>query len=126
MRRSFPGFLASIALAAAAAIGAPQTSAADAFRAVTDRSEFVSLVSGRTLTYPGVRLEVTTDGQIRGRGLGRPVTGAWQWQGGYFCRDLFWGDRELGANCQRVLANGETLRFISDRGAGQQADLRLR
>jgi len=118
--------LSATALAAAAAIWAPVPAAADAFRAVTDKSEFVSMVAGRTLTYPGVRLEVSTDGQIRGKGLGRPVTGAWRWQSGYFCRDLYWGQRELGANCQQVLANGATLRFVSDRGAGRHADLTLR
>ena len=118
--------LSTAAIAAALVVGTPPQAGADAFRAVTDRSQFVSLVSGRTLSYPGVRLQVTTDGQISGRGLGIKVTGAWQWQGDYFCRDLYWGDRELGANCQQVLANGDTLRFISDRGTGQQADLRLR
>ena len=119
-------------LATAAAIATSLTVAtapsamADAFKAVTDRNDFVSLVSGRTLNYPGVTLQVLRDGRIVGRGLGRPVKGDWQWSDGYFCRDLYWGQRELGANCQKVLANGRTLRFISDRGTGQSADLRLR
>jgi len=114
------------ALSLATAVLPAATAPADAFRAVTDRGEFISLVAGRTLNYPGVTLQVTQDGQIAGRGLGRPVTGAWQWREGYFCRDLYWGTRDLGANCQQVLANGGTLRFVSDRGAGRSADLRLR
>ncbi|MEL6204036.1 MAG: dihydrodipicolinate reductase [Pseudomonadota bacterium] len=111
---------------AAATFGTSGPATADTFRQVTDRSTFMQLVDGRTLNYPGVTLRVTPDGTIRGKGLGRNVRGAWQWRGGYFCRDLFWGQRELGANCQMVLQNGSTLRFVSDRGQGQSADLRLR
>lgn len=96
------------------------------FAQVTDRERFVSLIEGRDLTRFGIRLEVTRDGQIRGRAFGRDVTGAWRWAQGYFCRDLYWGSMELGANCQAVRQNGDTLRFISDQGQGQYADLYLR
>jgi hypothetical protein len=96
------------------------------FAQVTDRERFVSLIEGRDLTRFGIRLEVTTDGRIQGRAFGRDVTGAWRWAQGYFCRDLYWGSMELGANCQAVRQNGDTLRFISDQGQGQFADLYLR
>ena len=60
-----------------------------------------------------------------GRAFGAPVTGAWTWQGGYFCRDLFWNGDDLGYNCQLVEENGDTLRFTSDQGSGMSADLNL-
>jgi hypothetical protein len=117
----------SIAALAAAAIAMFAAEAsADSFELVRDRSEFVSLVDGRTLKYPGVRLRVTPDGAIRGKGLGIDVTGDWRWRDNFFCRDLYWGDREIGYNCQAVLRNGSTLRFVSDQGQGQSADFRLR
>ncbi|MEM0934384.1 MAG: dihydrodipicolinate reductase [Pseudomonadota bacterium] len=128
-RFSCPGpKVAAVALAAvlAADLGPGGTAQADTFRQVTQENEFVELVQGRTLRYPGVRLKVTPQGQIAGRGLGIPVTGAWQWRGNYFCRDLYWGERDLGPNCQAVLRNGNTLRFVSDQGSGQSADFRLR
>ncbi|MEM9248159.1 MAG: dihydrodipicolinate reductase [Pseudomonadota bacterium] len=123
--------IATRALAGAimsAVVTAAPPAHADAFEQVTDKQEFVDLVEGRTLRYPGVRLTVSRQGAINGKGLGIPVTGAWQWRGGFFCRDLFWGERELGANCQAVLRNGlgTTLRFVSDQGSGQSADFRLR
>lgn len=93
---------------------------------VVEKTEFLALVSGQTLTRVGVRLRVGADGAIRGRAFGQPVSGAWRWQGGYFCRDLFWGDRDLGPNCQEVTLRGDVLRFTSDRGTGQSADLVLR
>jgi hypothetical protein len=54
------------------------------------------------------------------------VRGAWRWNGDYFCRSLYWGEMDLGPNCQAVRLKGDTIRFISDEGTGQFADLYLR
>ena len=116
--RSIVTFCLCLAMAAPAA--------AEGFNQVTDKGTFLSLVDGRKLTRFGIKLDVTDDGRIQGRAFGRPVTGAWDWRSGYFCRDLFWGNYEIGANCQAVKVQGRTLRFISDRGTGQFADLKLR
>ncbi len=99
---------------------------AEGFALVTERDRFVSLIEGRDLTRFGITLNVTRDGQIRGRAFGRNVTGAWRWNGGYFCRDLYWGAINLGPNCQAVRVQGNTVRFISDQGTGQFADLSLK
>lgn len=100
--------------------------ASQEFQTVREQSRFVELVAGKQLTRFGISLNVTPDGEIRGRAFGRPVTGRWQWSDGYFCRDLFYGERDLGANCQEVKVNGRTVRFTSDRGQGIFADLTLR
>ncbi|WP_294611925.1 dihydrodipicolinate reductase [Roseovarius sp.] len=99
---------------------------AEGFDQVTDRDRFVALVKDRDLTRFGITLTLAPDGQIKGRAFGRDVSGAWRWSKGYFCRDLFWGARDLGPNCQAVKVQGSTLRFISDQGRGQFADLYLR
>ncbi|MEM9523070.1 MAG: dihydrodipicolinate reductase [Pseudomonadota bacterium] len=96
------------------------------FRTIDKKAEFVKAVRGKTLTRFGITLNVSTEGQIDGRAFGRPVSGGWAWKGGFFCRDLYWGERGLGYNCQRVKLNGRTIRFISDRGAGMYADLKLK
>ena len=115
--------LTAIALIAAFAA---QPALADGFDQVQDKNTFVSLIKDRKLTRMGINLKVTPDGQIIGRAFGRSVTGAWQWSQGYFCRDLYWGERDLGPNCQAVKVQGRTVRFISDRGTGQFADLVLK
>jgi len=102
------------------------SASAEQFDKVDDRDAFVSLIKDRKLTRLGIRLTVTPSGQIVGRAFGRDVSGAWQWRAGYFCRDLYWGQRDLGANCQEVKVQGATVRFTSDRGAGDFADLYLR
>jgi hypothetical protein len=96
------------------------------FQPVADETQFRTLVSGKTLTRPLVKLEVSPEGQIAGIGAAWEVTGNWSWQEGYFCRDLFWGGDPLGFNCQAVYVHGDRIRFKSDRGQGDYADFRVR
>ncbi|NCQ23919.1 MAG: dihydrodipicolinate reductase [Rhodobacteraceae bacterium CG17_big_fil_post_rev_8_21_14_2_50_63_15] len=109
-----------------ATLAATAPGLAEEFSQISERDSFVSLIEGRDLTRFGISLNVTPDGQIRGRAFGRNVTGVWRWNGGYFCRDLYWGEMDLGANCQAVRVQGSTMRFISDEGAGRFADLQIR
>lgn len=95
-------------------------------RRIESRSDFVALTQDRALTRLGITLTVSPDGRIAGRAFGMPVRGAWNWQGGYFCRSLFYGERDLGDNCQLVEQVGPALRFTADQGKGMYADLRLR
>lgn len=97
-----------------------------AFEPVTDGAQFRQLVYGNQLTRLGISLEVNADGRITGRGMGRDVSGQWQWRDGYFCRSLYWGTRDLGTDCQAVLREGDELRFVTERGAGIHADFRIR
>lgn len=96
------------------------------FQPVHEEAMFRALVEGSELTRFAVRLQVLPEGRITGRGFGRQVGGIWEWRDGYFCRTLEWGSGGDPYNCQLVLRNGDTLRFISDQGHGDQADLRLR
>lgn len=96
------------------------------FAKVDDQSEFISLIEGKELKRPFVNLEVSSDGEITGRGAAWDVEGNWTWKDGYFCRDLFWGGDALGYNCQEVRSTGDRIRFTSDRGAGDSAEFRIR
>jgi hypothetical protein len=70
-------------------LASPVAIAAQPFNVVQSRDSFVSLVQGKELRRFGIRLTVTPDGTIQGRAFGTPVTGQWDWDNGYFCRDLF-------------------------------------
>ena len=99
------------------------------FKKISARDTFVSVIKDRSLNIAlfGIKLRVSESGQIAGRAWGRDVSGDWQWSDdGYFCRNLYWGDEEVGPNCQQVEVKGNLVRFTSDRGTGQYADLRLR
>ncbi len=94
---------------------------------IEDQGQFVQLINGKTLTRPLVKITVTPDGQIAGRGAAWDVEGTWSWQDGYFCRDLFWGGDALGYNCQEVQASADgQIKFTSDKGAGDSAMFSLR
>lgn len=116
--------LKAIAIAALAA--APLPVFADGFAPVKEKAEFVRLIQDKKLTRFGISLRVSETGAINGSAFGSDVTGSWSWKDGLFCRDLAYGSTDLGWNCQAVQRNGDTLRFTSDAGKGDSADLRLR
>lgn len=113
---------AAILALALAGISAPVL--AD-YEPIRDQSEFLGVVTQGQLTRMGISLTVSPGGKIDGRAFGRDVSGNWSWEDGYFCRDLFWGEMELGYNCQEVARDGRSVRFTSDKGKGDSASLRL-
>ena len=122
--------LAALILSLSLAVPAMAPAVAEQFTPIPDENAFLSTVAGKDLRLKGygpivVRLTVQPDGEITGRGLGGDVTGAWRWQDGLFCRDLNWGGSDLGQNCQAVLVQGQTVRFVSDAGKGDYADFAL-
>ncbi|SDG67994.1 dihydrodipicolinate reductase [Sulfitobacter delicatus] len=96
------------------------------FARISDKAEFVSVVSGKKLTRALVDLSVTPGGAITGKGAVWEVKGSWNWEGGYFCRSLNWGGDDLGYNCQEVARDGNRIRFTSDKGAGETAVFTLK
>ncbi|MEQ6203220.1 dihydrodipicolinate reductase [Sulfitobacter sp. HNIBRBA2951] len=100
--------------------------AAAEFTKVDSAAAFKTLVAGKTLSRPLVRLKVSPNGSISGRGATWDVSGNWTWKNGYFCRSLEWGGDDLGYNCQEVTTQGNKIRFTSDQGQGESADFSLR
>ena len=105
---------------------AAATPAAAGFYKVNSAEEFRAIVEGKTLTRPLVRIKVSSNGSISGRGATWDLSGNWTWKNGYFCRSLEWGGDDLGYNCQEVKASGGKIRFTSDQGSGDSADFSLR
>ena len=93
---------------------------------IKDKNTFIATIKDKTLKRPLIRLEVTEDGKITGRAAMLSVTGQWKWENSYFCRDLFWGSRNLGYNCQQVSRSGKKIRFTSDKGEGDFADFTVK
>lgn len=108
------------------AVSLSSTAAMADYEKITDRREFLGVVTQGQLTRFGISVKVSPDGAIKGSAFGSPVTGSWSWEGDYFCRDLFWGGDDLGYNCQEVARDGRSIRFTSDKGAGRSASLTLK
>lgn len=120
--------LAPAALTAMLATAALPALAND-FEPVTELSDFLSIIEGRELRLGlfGIAIRVTPDGRIDGSALGDPITGSWNWQDGFFCRELDWGGTPIPYNCQLVEVRGTgVLRFTVDQGAGDSAQFNLR
>ena len=101
---------------------------AESFVPVSDQTMFLSLVDGKELRNQlyGIRLNVLGNGSIRGGAIGWDISGSWNWQNGYFCREMEWGGDPIPYNCQLVeVRNGNILRFTVDQGAGKSASFRL-
>lgn len=109
------------------ALGLPAQ--ADSFAPVTDKSTFLTLIQNRALRHGllDLTLQVTPDGAIKGRAMGWDITGSWQWNDGYFCREMDWSGTPIDYDCQLVEARGDKkLRFTVNRGAGESAAFDLR
>lgn len=103
--------------------------AAESFSRISDRAAFVQTVQDKELRLGmfGVSLKVEEDGEIRGSALGWDIIGTWEWQDGYFCREMDWSGYPIPQNCQLVEAKGgEEIRFTVDKGAGDSASFKLR
>jgi hypothetical protein len=110
-------------------LAAPVAASANDFKPIMDKDDFLSLIQNRELRIGmyNLSLNLMPDGQIKGRALGWDITGKWQWQDGYFCREMDWSGMEIEYNCQLVEVNGdERLRFTVDKGAGDSATFKLR
>ena len=102
---------------------------AETYVPVAGKEEFLSLVNGRELSHAlwQIRLDVRPDGSIEGSALGWAVTGTWDWQDGYFCREMDWSGTIIPYNCQLVEVKGDgVVRFTVDKGEGDSAAFRLR
>ena len=95
---------------------------------ILNRAAFLELVLGKTLGIPMflVKLRIYEDGSIQGKGMGKQISGLWEWQTGYFCRTLVWGSVEIGRNCQEITLDSRKLIFTSDRGTGRSARFSLK
>jgi hypothetical protein len=114
------------AFALAALLAAPLPALAEGFAPVREKSEFMGLINGKALTRFGISLNVSPAGAIKGSAFGTTVTGNWNWKNGLFCRDMAYGSTEIELNCQTVARKGSTLRFTSDAGKGDSADMRIK
>jgi hypothetical protein len=101
---------------------------AQAYERIATRDEFVAAVKDRDLRIGllGITLKVQPDGTITGNAMGWPVTGTWEWQDGFFCREMDWSGTPIAYNCQLVERRGENIRFTVDKGKGDSARFALR
>lgn len=108
---------------------APLPALANDYRTISDEAAFLDLVADKELRLGilAIRLRISADGTIAGSAAGWDISGSWNWQDGYFCREMDWSGMPIPYNCQLVEARGtEEVRFTVDRGAGESAAFNIR
>ena len=97
-----------------------------AAKKIRKEAEFNQLVVGKTLNYPDGTFIKVTNGKLSGKaGNGQKITGAWNWQGRFFCRNVVVGKNPVNEDCQRVENDGDTVTFIRNKGRGKRAPATL-
>jgi len=104
----------------------PMSAAAQTNQWIREENEFINLIDGKTLNRFLIKLSVGKDGTISGTGAGIDVKGNWYWQGDYFCRSLFWGEQNLGSDCQKVELINQKLFITADQGSGATAGFTIK
>jgi hypothetical protein len=101
---------------------------ADGYERIATREDFLAAVEGRDMRIGllGITLNVQPDGSIIGNAMGWAVTGSWEWQDGFFCREMDWSGTPIPMNCQLVERRGDDIRFTVDKGKGDSARFALR
>ncbi|TMV10238.1 dihydrodipicolinate reductase [Ruegeria sediminis] len=90
------------------------------FKQVKKESQFQQQIVDRKLVGAnGDWTIIKADGSQSGEFNGNKYVGSWKWSGKYWCRNGVIGGRELGTNCQLVEVDGNSVRFIRDKGKGK-------
>lgn len=96
-----------------------QVSAADEKTRIETEQEFREIAVGKKLVYKiGEYVIAHDDGTMSGYFGGKPLSGNWNWEDGYYCRTGKLGGKSLGQDCQIVELSGNKLTFIRKKGKG--------
>ena len=114
---SFAAGLAILSLVAGLSVH--QAWAADEKTRIETEQEFREIAVGKKLVYKiGEYVIAHDDGTMSGYFGGKPLTGNWNWEDGYYCRTGKLGGKSLGEDCQIVELSGNRLTFFRKKGKG--------
>ncbi len=113
-------FVAGLSLLAlAASFSFQPVSFADEKTRIATEQEFREIGVEKKLVYKfGEYVIVHDDGTLSGYFSGKPLSGNWSWEDGYYCRTVSLGGKDLGHDCQIVELSGNRLNFIRKKGKG--------
>ena len=121
MRSLFVGIFTCVGMA----IFLPVSAWAE-FVVLSKRDNFLSVIEGKDLKRPLIRLQVKPDGTITGKAAAMKVTGTWVWEDRDCCRVLNWGGETSDQNCHYAAFNGDSILITTKKGAGEFADFALK
>ncbi len=86
---------------------------------ITTKAQFLEQIAGKKLVQNRNWVILSADGTVRGEGPANgPITGKWNWEDTYYCRDVTVDGTAFPRDCQSVTRAGNTVSFIHNRGKG--------
>ncbi|MDP5217467.1 hypothetical protein Q5Y75_09585 [Ruegeria sp. 2205SS24-7] len=86
---------------------------------IKKEKQFLEEVAGRKLVMGHSWVRIAPEGSVSGRGpKGGEITGNWQWDGRYYCRDITIDAVPLAQDCQTVSVRGNVVTFTHKKGKG--------
>ena len=71
------------------------------FVVLSKRDNFLSVIEGKDLKRPLIRLQVKQDGTITGKAAAMKVTGTWVWEDRYFAACYTWVEKHSSIIAKR-------------------------
>ncbi|WP_170563978.1 hypothetical protein [Ruegeria atlantica] len=86
---------------------------------IKDKKQFTDLIVDKKLVQGETWVKILKDGKVEGKGpKGGDISGAWEWSGKHYCRELVIEGVALPNDCQVVTINDGTVTFTHKEGAG--------
>lgn len=109
---------------AAVVIALASTSHADNLKRIKKEADFRAMaVDQKYMSDKGDWILAASDGTLTGSFGGKDLTGAWNWQGKYWCRNARVGGKEIGSDCQEMHLSATQLRTKRQKGKGDWASV---
>lgn len=86
---------------------------------IESKTKFLEMVVGKKLVQDTTWVRILKDGMVEGKGPeAGDISGSWEWDGKYYCRDIVIDDVPLPRDCQAVSIIGDTVTFTHKDGSG--------
>lgn len=85
---------------------------------ITTETEFRQALVGRTIGFEGSTFVINANGTVSGPWDGSGITGTWNWDGSFWCRDIAIGGVSRAPDCQLWTVSGNSATVVRDRGTG--------
>ena len=84
---------------------------------IKTKKQFLEQIAGKKLVEPDSWIVLAPDGTVSGQGPGTAeITGRWDWEDTYYCREITIDGERLLRDCQTVTRDGDTVNFIHEKG----------
>lgn len=102
-------------------IGVLAAASAAEFTRIKIETAYLEKIAGKTFVSGKDHYVAKANGKMKGKFGGKNFVGAWNRQKGRWCRTIRIGGKNLGSDCQVVMASDNQMYFIRKQGKGDRS-----